>query len=370
MSNDATIRGPTERVRSGAETDRLKVSVVIPFYSNRRYLEECLASVVRVADPDWEVLVVDDGSSEDIREIVDRFAPIVRDVRQANRGPAAARNEGLRQTSGEYVRFLDADDVLLSKDVVSQQIALLDRHPEVGMVFGSALRVDARGRPFGLCRPHFAKDSYVRSGDEEFRSLLFGNHVISMSTTVVRRSIVQRIGALREDLFGPDDWDLWFRVAHVSAIAYLSTPVAGYRIHEDSITAHYAPESWLRTHRAILERVYSDLDVAAQYGDLRRAAFARLDQRAANLAYAHSRPEVARRYAVHAFRSSLRALCWRDALGSLIVLMKTFLAAQLRQRLHEFRREMQRGLALRQTRAIGAGMSASFPDVLVEPGKK
>src|SRR5437879_5790129 len=86
--------------RAEAQHDPPQVAVVIPCYnSQEEHLEQCLASVVRAADPTWGVLVIDDGSTEDIREVVERFAPTVGYLRQENQGPSAARNAGLRQTS-------------------------------------------------------------------------------------------------------------------------------------------------------------------------------------------------------------------------------------------------------------------------------
>ena len=106
-----------------------KVSIIIATYNRARFLGECLESIVGQAYPDLEVLVIDDGSTDETAQIVTPFCPPVRYLRQENQGEYKAKNRGISLSSGEYIRFVDSDDVML--DGLEEQIALLDAHPRV-----------------------------------------------------------------------------------------------------------------------------------------------------------------------------------------------------------------------------------------------
>jgi glycosyltransferase involved in cell wall biosynthesis len=334
-----------------------RVSIIIPCYNGRSYLEECLESVLRVADDaSCETVVVDDGSSEDIRGVIERFAPLVRYVWQPNQGPAAARNNGVRQTSGEYVRFLDSDDYLLSADALTQQEAVLDRYPDVGLVYGQALRVDAQRRPLGLREP-FPSASYVRAGEIEFSELLFRNY-ITISSAIVRRSVLEQVGLFRTDLFferGRDiaeDWDLWLRLSQVAAVAYVATPVVAYRFHEQSlmrtlpsaVRARSAVGPWLEIHQRIVEGALSEPRFAARYGSLRPAVDARLLERTAWLAFESQQMGLTRLYAARSAIQALKAGQRQYMTSALRALALSLIPSRLRSPLRRISHEFRAGL--------------------------
>jgi glycosyltransferase involved in cell wall biosynthesis len=288
---------------------RPRVSFVIPCYNGRSYLEDCLRSIAGLAGTDWEVLVIDDGSTEEIRGTVEAFAPLARYLWQPNQGPSAARNTGLEYARGEYVRFLDSDDYLISAESMHRQVAVLDSHPEVGLVYGQALKVDPAGRPFGVRKPGFAQSSYVRSGRREIEDLLFGNYMTT-SSVIARKDVLDRAGGFRPELFSGEDWECWLRIAWVSAVAYIAEPIAAYRVHDKSITANYSLGPWLQTHFDILDALFSDPEFAARYGPLRESIDARLYAHAAHVAYSAGQMDVARQYAARAGHSFRRERRW------------------------------------------------------------
>ncbi len=320
---------PGESTREQSRTNTIpKVSVVIPCYNGSAYLEECLQSIAALADPDWEVLVVDDGSTENIREVVDRFSPLARYLWQPNQGPAAARNTGLQQARGRYVRFLDSDDYLTSQEGLHKQIAVLDEHPEVGLVYGQATKVDPSGRPFAVRKPKFTHGSYIRPGEVELQHLLFGNYMTT-SSIVVRRSILEHVGFFRTDLFSGEDWDRWLRIAQVSSVAYVAEPIAAYRVHGKSITANYSLTPWLRTHYDILDSIYSDPQFAARYARLRELVHVHLYEQAANLAYTERQMSAARSYIAKARRHYRVEREWSQVARCYLLMAKTYVPAPI-----------------------------------------
>ncbi len=318
---------------------RPRVAVIIPCYNGRRFLRACLESTLNLRQGPVEVVVVDDGSTEPIADVVEAVCPSARYIRQANQGPGAARNRGLAETSAPYVRFLDCDDYFLPTAALDRQVAILDGWPDVGLIYGQAIKVDERSRPVGLRRPAFAADGYIRSGFEELRDLLFENY-ITTSGALVRRSAIEAAGGFRTDIIGPEDWDCWLRVARLASIAYLPEPVIAYRIHEQSITARYNPEPWLRMHFDILGRAFTYPEVSRRYGRLWPALCGRLYLRAAGLAYGAGDMAVARRYAVRSLAAG-RSKDPARVLLTLGLIFRTLLPRPLRRPLRRIHRQVR-----------------------------
>lgn len=293
------------------------VSIVVPCYNQARYLDECLKSALAGADPASEILVVDDGSTEPIQPVVERYSPRVRYLRQANQGAATARNTGLRAASGRYVRFLDSDDYLLPNDALRRQVALLEAGPEVGLVFGQALKVDELGRPFGTRRPRFATGDYARTGERELTELLFTNY-ITTSTALVRRSAIEAVGGF-DPSYGTmtEDWECWLRLARRWSFAYLDDLCVAYRVHSASASSRQRVSELLDRRASTLQRFLLDEWYRDHYAKLRPAIETYQLILAAWLCYAGRDLAEARRYARQALPravDSRRGGYVRDAL--------------------------------------------------------
>lgn len=281
-----------------------KISYVIPCYNARRYLAECLKSIVDSETEPFEVIVVDDGSTEAILDIVETFGSTVQYIRQANQGAGAARNTGIRAATGQYIRFVDADDVLLSAEALLTQIAVLDQNPGVGLVYGQSVITDGDGRPLGIRKPRFAKGDYVRDGAEELERLLLANH-ITTSTTVVRRSLIERIGIFRTDLRAGQDYEYWIRIVREMGIGYVAMPVAAYRMHNAGITAVKTTEQ-RQQKMDVIDQLFEDPEFAHQYARIRPRIEARRAWKAVSRAYRTEQLSAARKGAfrglIHTFR--------------------------------------------------------------------
>lgn len=307
---------------------KTKVSYIVPCYNGRRYLGECLNSIIKTAESQYEIIVVDDGSIEDIRGVIERYNTTVRYVRQSNQGPGAARNRGVREAVGQYLRFVDCDDYLLPTDGLAEQIDLLDREPNVHLVYGQALSIDSEGHPYNLRESPCSSHSYVQSGDEELKRLLLGNH-FTTSSVVIRRSIVDVVGLFRTDLPSGQDWDYWLRIAQVSAIGYVATPVVAYRVHGNSITGRKTIAQ-LQMQAGILDRLYVNPQFANRHAALRESAYAALFWKMALVAYRDNNTKLVRYYGGKTLANVHRSRDWQHAFACLWLIIKSLAPVPLR----------------------------------------
>lgn len=215
-----------------------RVSVVIPAFNAERYLEDCLASVLRqTGDFELDVVVVDDGSSDGTAAIARRQAG-VRCLTQANRGPSAARNAGIAATTGDLVAFLDADD-LWPEGKLATQMRLLQQHQNLALVFGDCRQFDAGGsRP----RTEFESGGHGKAAwgpgpmlPDAYARLLRDN-VITTGSVVARRAALAAAGGFPEDLRLVEDLDLWLRVAHRQPIGWCEQVCLLRRRHDTNIS--------------------------------------------------------------------------------------------------------------------------------------
>jgi glycosyltransferase involved in cell wall biosynthesis len=204
------------------------VSVVIPAYNSAAFLAEALDSVLGQTRAIGEVVVVDDGSTDQTPAVAASYESAgVRYVRQQNNGPSEARNTGIRETSGDLVAFLDADDIWLP-DKVEKQVGYLEAHPEVDLVSGDLWfwRVDANVRR--LMKTGF------RHGSNPKHEVAVRNVVGNTSAVMVRRVALEAVGGFDPALRYGEDWDLWIRLVERSGVGFLHQPVIVYRWHSDS----------------------------------------------------------------------------------------------------------------------------------------
>jgi glycosyltransferase involved in cell wall biosynthesis len=248
-------------------TPTAPVAVVIPAHNAAPYLDVTLSSLAQQTVRPEQVLVVDDGSTDDTAAVAERHGATV--LRQAQAGPGAARNRGLAAATSEFVAFLDADDwYALDK---------LERSVEHLQELGAAC---------------MGTDAWLVRGDRVERRkndrrmvpmvltlelLLAGNPVIC-STVVARRKALQEAGGFDEhpDLVATEDYDLWLRMAQREPIAYLPEPLTFYRVHPGSLSGN---TRFLRGVDRILDGIAKAHDGEAHFQNLvrRRRADVRLD---------------------------------------------------------------------------------------------
>jgi len=195
------------------------VAIIIPTYNRSRFLADVIENVKRAAS-DAEIILVDDGSTDDTLRVCESLAGIRYIRLPCNQGLAAARNAGIRSTSAEFVAFVDDDDLRL-RGSIDLQIGVLQTTPNAAVCYGRMLLADSKNRlPTGQIFPLTCP-----SGDI-FWDLLEGLFPVSI---VARRQALLESGLFNPELRRSEDWDLWLRMAQTHRFVAVSEPVAVYR---------------------------------------------------------------------------------------------------------------------------------------------
>lgn len=223
-----------------------KVSVIIPAYNAMDYLPESLQSVFNQTFEDYEVVVVDDGSQDDIKSWASSIEdPRFRLISQTNKGLAGARNTGIQESRGEYLAFLDADDNWHDSKL-EKQVKILEKKPNVGLVYCWMRLVDQFGSPTG----RFVKNNLAGM---VWKQLLISNCVGSGSTPMIRRNCFETVGNFDENLGSyMEDRDMWLRIAPHYAFEVVKTVLVDYRQHPGSASKDW--NSMARSAKIILDK--------------------------------------------------------------------------------------------------------------------
>lgn len=228
-----------------------QISVIIPCYNAERYIAATIASVLAQDQEDLEIIVVDDGSADASVALVRREFPGVRLEQQANAGVAAARNKGLSLARGQWVAFVDADDIWLPGKIAAQ-LAQMQALPGCRMSY-TAWQVWPCSEPVPSAThlaalASVAGDSALWSGASGwiYPQLLL-DCVVWTSTVLAERALFEEIGGFDTGLRIGEDYDLWLRASRVTPIHRVARPYALYRIHPDSITKSMPTENYRAT---------------------------------------------------------------------------------------------------------------------------
>jgi len=266
--NAGGARHALDRLCSGAYRGGAlpSVSVIIPTYNCAAFLDESLGSVLPQVPVDGEVLVVDDGSTDDTARVLARHAARVRVVRTDHGGLAAARNAGLEAARGDWIAFHDADDIALP-DRLTFQMAFVERDPNCDGVFANGLRVDEAGRPLSRGEPHVVPAALARAcaGRPLTERDVFAGFPVFFQAALLRRSLCRRAGELDTSLRIYPDLEYGYRVIGAGRVMFADRAVFRYRLHATNITRDRlgGREELAR----ILDRIVEhDADMAARIG--------------------------------------------------------------------------------------------------------
>ena len=226
------------------------VSVVIPAYNSSKWIGETLESVLAQDYAPFEVIVVDDGSTDNTVDVVRRFGERVRYVFKSNGGQGSARNVGIRVAHGAFIAFVDSDD-LWTKKKLRIQVELLTK---TALLWGYS-DVVAFDNDSGNHLFSFSNKSKQYDGD--VLGPLFLSCFIQSPTPIVHRKIFEDVGYFDEskEIKNREDWDMWLRIATKYPICRISEPLAYYRVHRTSMTGGENPILRLNGHLAVIEKI-------------------------------------------------------------------------------------------------------------------
>lgn len=232
----------------------LEATVLIPAYNATRYLARTLESVVGQSYPHWHIVLVDDGSSDGTASLAEDFAARIPGrmtvLRKPNGGVSSARNLGIRESQGDLLALLDADDIWLPNRL-SETVKPFEADSEVGLVYGRIVRIDPDGEVLGPPQNPQPPGGAVAMVDIYVRRV----HIPSPTVTI-RRSCLDRVGLFDETLVTTEDRDLWMRIAAEYKVVYVPEVIAQYRIAPGSITKN--TDRMLRNQLRFIEKHASD----------------------------------------------------------------------------------------------------------------
>jgi len=228
------------------------VSVIIPAYNAAAFLPRAVESVLNQTYSNVEIIVVDDGSTDETPELMEDYSDSVRYIRKENGGVASARNAGIQEARGDYIAHLDADDEWMS-DKLECQMALHRSNPELMWSYTNWVQVDQM-----TGEKIYRADQVIDNSSGDVLRLIIGRLFIPPSTKVFHREVFEKVGMYDEDELYRHREDLEFsiRVAARYPIGYLERPMVQRYLHDEKVTETMDLDKTLRNHEAIIEEAF------------------------------------------------------------------------------------------------------------------
>jgi len=204
-----------------------KVSIIIPTYNQSQYLEEAMESVLNQTYQNIEIIIVDDGSTDNTSEVVKSFDNKIIYIPQKNKGASSARNAGIKKAQGQYVAFLDSDDMWI-KNKLEKQIKFIQNNPEIGLLgTGCYQMVDINKMIYKKIFP--AKNEILQ------KDLIKYNPFIQ-SSVIIKKDVFNHIDLYDEKFKESEDYDLWLRIAQKYKVANLEQALVTKRYYEKGLS--------------------------------------------------------------------------------------------------------------------------------------
>lgn len=269
-----------------------KVSVIIPVCNCATYLPNAIDSVLTQTFKDFEIIVVDDGSTDNTEEVVKKYGLQVKYIYQENKGPSAARNRGIKESKGEYIAFLDSDDIWLPQKLELQMNEFL-KSPSTGLVTCGRYNICANG-VLQECLCDIGYLSRAKALDLILVKNIFRG---GSSQVVIRRECLDKVGLFDEELHVAEDWDLWLKICRKYDFRGVDKALVKIRIRENGQSSD--GDKNLRNELKFLDKVFSDEHLKRKWLLKRRAYSYRYYSAA--IAYREiGRTKEARRYLLKA----------------------------------------------------------------------
>ncbi|QLE56154.1 glycosyltransferase family A protein [Nostoc sp. TCL26-01] len=240
-----------------------KVTVVIPSYNGMKYLPATVESVLQQTFRDIEILIINDGSTDNIIEWATQITdPRVRLISQENQGLSGARNTGIINAAGEYIAFIDADDLWLPTKL-EKQVQCLDNSPQAGLAYTWTAWTDETGKPTGV-----VVASHVEG--DVWEQMVVNDKISNGSSAMVRRVCFDKVGLFDRELTSSEDRDMWIRLAAHYHFAVVKEPLTLYRRHSQSMSKNRP--KMLKNIRRVFEKTFESVPTELLY--LRNRSYA------------------------------------------------------------------------------------------------
>ncbi|HVI11161.1 MAG TPA: glycosyltransferase [Candidatus Binatia bacterium] len=214
-----------------------RITALIPTYNCERYICETVESVLAQTLPAHEVIVVDDGSTDDTQQALARYGTRIRYVRQANAGPPAARNNGIALATGDLIALLDSDDLWLPNKL-ERQMRYLDQHPRCGLVYSDMKTFDETGVIEESVK--VSRNLTLPSG--HIFPQMFAETLFQTSAVLLRKTCIDHVGGFDTSLRMGDDYEFFLRISRHYELGYIDEPLVLYRQHPQQGTRTWGKE--------------------------------------------------------------------------------------------------------------------------------
>ena len=224
-----------------------KVSVIIPTFNRAEVLHSAISSVLNQTFQDFEIIIVDDASRDNTREVVDHFhdARIKYLHHEKNKGEAGARNTGILNADGQYIAFLDDDDEWLP-DKLRLQVDLLDNsEPNIGLIYSGYSKIDR------ISNKTLYQKIPIRRG-KVYKYLRLENVIGAPSTVLLKRACIEKVGLFDENIAYGLDYDFWIRVSKYFHFEFIEKSLVKYYVHEDQLSNN--PEIVLKGFKDMINK--------------------------------------------------------------------------------------------------------------------
>ena len=248
-----------------------KISIIIPAYNAGAYIGRALDSIVSQSFVDFEIIVVDDGSTDNTRDVVSTYSDsdcrVIYYWQEGSGGPASPRNKGLQFATCDYIAIFDADDIMLPGKL-EKQYAFFAKNPDVALIFSNYEEIDEddhviahdclyRSEEFQKIIRNKTKDNGYRFYSTEIVDHLLKHNFIPTSSVIVKKEIIRAVGGFDENLKNSDDHDMWLKILQRNDCACIDVVLHQYRVRDGNISSRNI-ERLLDGRSSVLER-YVDL---------------------------------------------------------------------------------------------------------------
>ncbi|HIK58844.1 MAG: glycosyltransferase family 2 protein [Verrucomicrobiales bacterium] len=225
-----------------------EISIIIPTYNSARYVTEAIESVLNQTYKNFEIIVIDDGSTDNTKEVLHPYlsAGQIQYIYQKNKGPGAARNTGIKVTKGAYIAFLDSDDSW-TKDSLEKRFELIRSSDNIDLVFSDYFYQQADGQEILSLKSKGFLTQFSRFSDQEKKGIIFKDYSLEdiielpfhmwTGTVLVKKTTITGVGSFRNDINVGEDTDMWLRLVKKSRIGFVDKPCAYYRRFRGRLTS-------------------------------------------------------------------------------------------------------------------------------------
>lgn len=228
-----------------------RVSVIIPTFNRAQLLGRAIRSVLNQTYQDFEIIVVDDGSTDNTEEVVKSFNDErIRYTRhEQNRGAAAARNTGIKIARGDYIAFQDSDAEWLPEKLEKQMRIFKDASPKVGVVYTGSWRVEGNKKTY-------TPSSKMTQKEGDIHNILFETSLMGAPVTVIKKECFQRAGMFDEKFLHLVDWEMWIRISKYYHFRCINESLAILHYPPDGLSADQ--DGLIMAHKLLLEKYFED----------------------------------------------------------------------------------------------------------------